>query len=214
MVSQEFMTVTEYAKSRNRDSSTVRKWIQGKGWELPASESDARSRVLNSEQMKELDADYKVSAKPVEKPVEVYERSEEVSKLIIEGELIDTQIQSAGLVRADDNPYISLVQQRLQQMQAQNQLALAQADQQVQANLDVQKAMQSLQDAEAIQAGVQDAIRLHNLRQSAKQQTLTNLSMKEAGLAPVAQVSDQQPSQQEVAEAAKKPSPEVQQWPI
>jgi hypothetical protein len=211
------IVVGDYAASRGKSESTVKAWIREEGWELEQLASDKRKRVLTPQQVLALDEKYGVSAKapsiPTSEP-ETYHRSETVAEIIIQGELIDAQVNNSGLVKAEENPLLLALQQQQHQTEQQASALRAKFGQQATSFADGRRAIRALRQQQLVQLADRDAVEDMQIYTLRYQQTSTQLEMQAAGLQPAQQAQQEvgQPEQDEEIEAAKKPSPENQEW--
>jgi site-specific recombinase len=208
------LVVGDYARSRGISETNVKKYIREEAWELRQNPRDARQRLLDASQQLHLDHKYGLTVQPVAQAipkVQAYERSPEIAEVIIQGQLVDADSSYSQLATVEDNPYLAAINQRLAQATQFNLVQFAQVEQQALAGNDLDAALYSLEEQEAIQRGQQKAIRLSQLEQAAFRDAQTKIKMAQAGLAaPTVPV----PNVPAASPAATQPAPVEPQYSV
>jgi hypothetical protein len=216
------ITVGAYALSRNISETRAKQIIRDQAdWpELRKNPRDARQRLLTAAQQLELDDKYGLAVQPATQAipeVQAYERSPEIAEVIIQGQLVDADSSYSQLAIVEANPYLAAINQRLAQTTQVNLMQFAQVEQQALAGNDLDAALYSLEEQEAIQRGQQKAIRLSQLEQAAFRDAQTKIKMAQAGLAaptvPVPNVPAASPAAIPQPEPAAPQSSVPQQFP-
>lgn len=173
------ITVGQYAATRDISESRVKQAIRDQRWELPKNPRDARQRLLSNEQQAFLDNEY---GWMLNQTVETYERPQQIAETIIQGVLVEDQI-NAGLIRIESNPLLLAIQARVDQVTQANAIQMGQINQNALACGDLEKALDAMADQAAIQRGQQRAMRDAQLEQASYQEATTQIRMVQAGFA-------------------------------
>ena len=181
------MTLKQYVESRQSSDTTVKRHIKKLGLTLPENPTDKRSRLISVEHQQRLDASIGVSPlTPIAidaAVVEVipYQRSEEVSMIIAEGEILKAQ-HLIPYQPAAQNPLLLALQRQASEMQQSNQARYQQIQQDNQTQQEAQQAIAAAKRIKLIEAAQQEAFEAHQLKKQLIAQATTDLELMDMGL--------------------------------
>ena len=203
------MTLKQYVESRQSSDTTVKRHIKKLGLTLPENPTDKRSRLISTEHQQRLDASigcHPPVAIAVDVPtIEVipYQRSEEVSMIIAEGEILKAQ-HLIPYQPAEQNPLLLALQRQAAEMQRSNQARYQQIQQDNQTQQEAQQAIAAAKRIKLMEIAQQEAFEAHQLKKQLIAQATTDLELMDMGLSssvnatpqmrPQSQPSESQPS--------------------
>ncbi len=203
------MTLKQYVESRQSSDTTVKRHIKKLGLTLPENPSDRRSRLISTDHQQRLDDSmgYHPPA-PIALDVPVvevipYQRSEEVSMIIAEGEILKAQ-HLIPYQRVEQNPLLLALQRQAAEMQQSNLARYQQIQHDNQTQHEAQQAIAAAKRIKLIEAAQQEAFEAHQLKKQLIAQATTDLELMDMGLSvnpdptpqtrPQSQPSESQPS--------------------
>jgi hypothetical protein len=204
------MPLTSYVESRQTSLSTINRHIKRLNLDLPLNPKDKRQKLVSSENQSRLDAaiGYQPSIDVIE-PIEVipYERSENVSMIIAEGEILKAQ-HLVPYQRADQNPLLLALQRQAEEMQRSNNARYQQIKQDNQAQQESQQAIAAAKRLRLMEAAHQEAFETHQLRKQLIAQATTELELLDMGLSISSNQPPAPPLQTDPQSSSPAPSPE------
>ncbi len=203
------MTVKQYAEDRNSSETTVKRHITKLGLDLPINPNHKKQRLISTENQRLLDESIGCqSSTPIASPaVEVipYQRSEEVSMIIAEGEILKAQ-HLVPYQPTAQNPLLLALQRQAAEMQANNLARYQQIQQDNQTQQESQQAIAAAKRIRLMESAQQEAFEAHQLKKQLIAQATTNLEMMDLGF-PVNQTPASTP-QTSPQSAASSPQPD------
>jgi hypothetical protein len=202
-----------YKRQRDTSETTVKRRIKSFGWELPINPLNKKQRLLSVERQHLLDESIGYTTPTVEptavEVIEVtpYERSEQVSMIIAEGEILKAQHLIPYQPTAQ-NPLLLALQQQAAEMQQANQARYAQLQHNAQTQTETQQAIAAAKRIRLIEQAQQQAFENHQLKKQLIAQAETELELMDMGLSiPVNQTPAPTP-QTSPQSAASSPQPD------
>ena len=203
------MTVKQYVDDRQSSETTVKRHIKKLNLDLPINPTNKKQRLISTEHQRLLDASIGYQPPtPIVLDVPVvevipYQRSEEVSMIIAEGEILKAQ-HLIPFQRAEQNPLLLALQRQAAEMQQANLARYQQIQHDNQTQQEAQSAIAAAKRIKLIEAAQQEAFEAHQLKKQLIAQATTDLEMMDLGFSiepipapqhrPQSQPSESQPS--------------------
>jgi hypothetical protein len=203
------MPLASYVESRQTSLSTINRHIKRLNLDLPLNPNDKRQKLVSSENQTLLDAAIGYQPADVVEPIEVipYERSENVSMIIAEGEILKAQ-HLVPYQRADQNPLLLALQRQAEEMQRSNNARYQQIKQDNQAQQEAQQAIAAAKRLRLMETAHQEAFETHQLKKQLIAQATTELELLEMGLSISSNQPPASPLQTVPKSSSPAPSPE------
>lgn len=205
------ITVARYAETRSLSVATVKNHIKKLGLNLPPNPQDNRQRLISLENQRKLDDSTRRSAPTVPAAVETevlqvthHERSEEVSMVIAEGEILKAQY-IVPYQPAAQNPLLLALQRQANEMQENNLARYRQIQQDSAAQNETQQAIAAAKRLKLMEAAQQEAFESHQLKKQIIAQTTIELELMDLGL--VLPAPKPQPVEEPLADASTESYP-------